>query len=229
MSSWPWSCCRWSRAPPEPVNASATQSQASSWRAFAAGVLMNSAMSRNIDNVLVEQVSGTQQLAFYGPTPWPIDCSYCRCSWPAPPSAPCVPASRGAPATWTRYAPTWRGPPERLPRRLSQQWHWWPRRRLQLRAAPVRPRLGHPVPIVQFLAMVGALQAIYPTVDHTSGPGARARRFLNLRLAWLTTVVRNHRNHSGLPFGAFGVAIGYSVATGLLIPVEWLSGGGCSV
>ncbi|HET9257176.1 MAG TPA: hypothetical protein VFO16_18525, partial [Pseudonocardiaceae bacterium] len=45
---------------------------------------------------------------------------------------------------------------------------------------------------------------------------------LNLRLAWLTTVVSTIGIVAGLPFGALQVAIGYSVATAVLLPVEWV-------
>jgi hypothetical protein len=45
---------------------------------------------------------------------------------------------------------------------------------------------------------------------------------LNLRYAWLTTLVSTVGIVGGLPFGAFGVAVGYTIATGLLTPVEWL-------
>ncbi len=77
------------------------------------------------------------------------------------------------------------------------------------------------IPIVQVLAMAGALQAIYQptTTPLVLGLG---HAVLNLRLAWLTTLVATAAILAGLPFGALGVAIGYSVATGLLIPVEWI-------
>ena len=45
---------------------------------------------------------------------------------------------------------------------------------------------------------------------------------LNLRFAWLTTIVATVGIVAGLPFGPFGVAVGYAAATALLTPVEWL-------
>jgi O-antigen/teichoic acid export membrane protein len=76
------------------------------------------------------------------------------------------------------------------------------------------------VPIVQILATVGALQAVYqPTTTPLVLGLGHAR--LNLRLAWLMTVLATVGIVAGLPFGALGVAIGYAVATALLLPVEW--------
>ena len=77
------------------------------------------------------------------------------------------------------------------------------------------------VPIVQVLALAGALQTIYqPTTAPLILGLGHAR--LDLRYAWLSTLVSTAGIVGGLPFGAFGVAVGYTIATGLLVPVEWL-------
>ena len=77
------------------------------------------------------------------------------------------------------------------------------------------------VPIVQVLALTGALQTVYqPTTAPLILGLGHAR--LNLHYAWLITLVSTVGIVGGLPFGAFGVAVGYTIATGLLIPVEWL-------
>ena len=77
------------------------------------------------------------------------------------------------------------------------------------------------VQIVQVLALTGALQTVYqPTTAPLILGLGHAR--LNLRYAWLTTLVSTVGIVGGLPFGAFGVAVGYTIATVLLIPVEWL-------
>jgi O-antigen/teichoic acid export membrane protein len=77
------------------------------------------------------------------------------------------------------------------------------------------------VQIVQVLALTGALQTVYqPTTAPLILGLGHAR--LNLRYAWLTTLVSTVGIVGGLRFGAFGVAVGYTIATVLLIPVEWL-------
>src|SRR6185312_8052414 len=77
------------------------------------------------------------------------------------------------------------------------------------------------IPIVQVLALAGALQAIYlpSTSPFVLGVG---RAKLNLRYAWLTTIVATVCIVAGLPFGPLGVAVGYCAANVLLLPVEWL-------
>ena len=44
---------------------------------------------------------------------------------------------------------------------------------------------------------------------------------LNLRYAWLTTIMATAGIIAGLPFGPLGVAVGYSAAAALTVPVEW--------
>jgi PST family polysaccharide transporter len=77
------------------------------------------------------------------------------------------------------------------------------------------------VPIVQVLAVTGALQTVYQPTTAPLVLGLGHAR-LNLRYAWLTTLVSGIGIVCGLPFGAFGVAVGYTIAAGLLVPVEWL-------
>ena len=68
------------------------------------------------------------------------------------------------------------------------------------------------IPIVQVLAIAGALQAVYQpsTTPLVLGLGHAK---LNLRYAWLTTMVSTLGIVAGLPFGPFGVAVGYCAAT----------------
>src|SRR6185312_1091149 len=77
------------------------------------------------------------------------------------------------------------------------------------------------IPIVQVLALAGALQAIYlpSTSPFVLGVGHAK---LNLRYAWMTTIVATVGIVSGLPFGPLGVAVGYCAANVALLPVEWL-------
>jgi O-antigen/teichoic acid export membrane protein len=189
-----------------------------SWRAFAAGVLINS-VSRNIDNVLVGRFQGPQQLAFYG-------LAYRLLLLPVQLASTTIGAVL-FPA-FSRLADNLdalRKEMARATRALAAL--ALPGMALVAASAPQLVLLlfgrewGPAVPIVQVLAMVGALQAIYQpsTTPLVLGLG---HAVLNLRLAWLTTLVATAGIVAGLPFGAFGVAMGYSVATGLLIPVEWL-------
>jgi PST family polysaccharide transporter len=71
------------------------------------------------------------------------------------------------------------------------------------------------------LAVAGALQSIYQCSTSPLVLGTGHDK-LNLRYAWITTAVATLGIVGGLPFGPFGVALGYSVATALLLPVEWL-------
>jgi O-antigen/teichoic acid export membrane protein len=77
------------------------------------------------------------------------------------------------------------------------------------------------IPIVQVLAVAGAVQAIYQpsTTPLVLGLGHAA---LNLRYALLTTAVSTAGIVAGLPFGPLGVAVGYCCAVIALIPVEWI-------
>ena len=77
------------------------------------------------------------------------------------------------------------------------------------------------IPIVQVLAMAGAVQAIYhpSTTPLVLGLGHAA---LNLRYALLMTAVSTAGIVAGLPFGPLGVALGYACAVAALLPVEWI-------
>jgi O-antigen/teichoic acid export membrane protein len=189
-----------------------------SWRAFAAGVLINS-VSRNIDNVLVGRFQGPEQLAFYGLAYrlllLPVQLASNMIGTVLFPLfsrlADNLTALQAELARATRAIATLVVPAMALVAVAAPQIvllvfgdDWMPA-----------------VPIVQVLAMAGALQAVY-TPSHAALVLGLGKATLNLRLAWLTTVVSTAGIVAGLPFGAIGVAIGYSVATGLLVPVEWV-------
>lgn len=188
-----------------------------SWRAFAAGLLINS-VSRNIDNLLVGRFQGAQALAFYGLAyrllllPVQLACTtignvlfpaFSRLSHDL--EALRVELARATRALAMLAVPTMAlvaaSAPQVVPLLFGGEW---------------RPA----VPIVQVLAMAGAMQAIYQpsTAPVVLGLGQAK---LNLRYAWLTTVMATVGIVAGLPFGPFGVALGYSVAAGLIVPVEW--------
>ncbi|HEV2779868.1 MAG TPA: lipopolysaccharide biosynthesis protein [Actinophytocola sp.] len=189
-----------------------------SWRAFAAGLLINS-VSRNVDKLLVGRFQGPEALAFYG-------LAYRLLLLPVQ----LVSQTIGAvlfPA-FSRLADdlaALRAELERATRALAAL--ALPAMALVAAAAPqLVPLLFGPqwtpaTPIVQVLAMAGAVQTIYhpSTTPLVLGLGQAA---LNLRYAWLTAGVALAGVVAGLPFGAFGVAVGYTAATALLVPVEWL-------
>lgn len=189
-----------------------------SMRAFAAGVLMTS-VSRNIDNLLIGRFQGPQPLAFYGLAYrlllLPVQLTSLTIGAVLFPAfsrlADNLDALRTEMARATRALATLALPAMALVAASA------PQVVLLLFGAQWAPA----IPIVQVLAMVGALQAVYQpsTTPLVLGLG---HAVLQLRLAWLTTLVTTAGIVAGLPFGALGVAIGYSVATGLLIPVEWL-------
>lgn len=189
-----------------------------SWRAFAANVLINS-VSRNIDNLLIGRFQGPQQLAFYGLAYrlllLPVQLTSMTIGSVLFPAfsrlADDLAALRTEMARATRALATLTLPamalvaasaPQVVLLVFGQSW------------APA-------IPIVQVLAIAGALQAIYEpsTIPLVLGLG---QAVLNLRRAWLTTLIVTVAIVAGLPFGALGVAIGYTVGTGLLIPVEWI-------
>ena len=189
-----------------------------SMRAFAAGVLMTS-VSRNIDNLLIGRFQGPEPLAFYG-------LAYRLLLLPVQLASTTIGAVL-FPA-FSRLADNLdalRIEMARATRVLAAL--ALPAMGLVAASAPqvvlllFGPQWAPAVPIVQVLAMVGALQAVYhpSTTPLILGLG---HAVLQLRLAWLTTLVATAGIVAGLPFGALGVAIGYTVATALLIPVEWL-------
>jgi O-antigen/teichoic acid export membrane protein len=189
-----------------------------SGRAFAAGLLINS-VSRNIDNLLVGRFQGAQALAFYGLAYrlllLPVQLAITTVGTVLFPVFSRLAHDLAALATETA----------RATRALAVL--ALPAMALVAAAAPqlvaviFGPQWEPAIPIVQVLAIAGALQAIYQpsTTPLLLGLG---RAKLNLRYAWLTTVVATVGIVAGLPFGPFGVAVGYTVATGLLVPVEWL-------
>lgn len=189
-----------------------------SLRAFAAGVLIDS-VSRNIDNLLVGRFQGSQALAFYG-------LAYRLLLLPVQLAITTV-GSVLFP-TFSRLAhdlPALAAETKRTTRALAVL--ALPSMALLAAAAPqlVWIVFGDQwlpaIPIVAVLAVAGALQATYhpSTTPIMLGLGHAK---LNLKYAWLSTVVSTIGIVAGLPFGPFGVAVGYTAATVLMVPVEWL-------
>lgn len=189
-----------------------------SGRAFAAGLLINS-VSRNIDNLLVGRFQGPQALAFYGLAyrllMLPVQLAGSTVGTVLFPAFARLADDLGALAAEMARA-------IRALAALSL-----PAMALVAAAAPqlvaviFGPEWEPAIPIVQVLAIAGALQAIYQPSTAPLMLGLGHAR-LNLWYAWLTTVVATAGIVAGLPFGPFGVAVGYTAATGLLLPVEWL-------
>lgn len=188
-----------------------------SWRAFAAGILINS-VSRNLDKLLVGRFLGSEPLAFYG-------LAYRLLLLPVQLATQVIGAvlfpafSRLADDLTALRAET-----TRATRALATA--ALPAMTVVAAAAPqvvvlLFGREWEPaIPVVQVLAMAGAVQAIYQpsTTPLILGLGHAA---LNLRFAWLTAATAATGVVVGLPFGVFWVAVGYSVATVMLVPVEW--------
>lgn len=189
-----------------------------SGRAFIAGILINS-VSRNIDNLLIGRFLGAEPLAFYGLAYrlllLPVQLVSTTIGAVLFPSfsrrATDLDQVRDDLARATRVlaivsipamAITAAAAPQLVLLLFGEQW---------------QPA----VPIVQVLALTGAVQAIYYSTNTPLILGL-GRADLNLRLAWLTTIVSTVGIVAGLPFGPLEVAIGYSVATALLLPVDWL-------
>jgi PST family polysaccharide transporter len=189
-----------------------------SLRVFAAGILVI-AVSRNIDNLLVGRFQGPQALAFYGLAYrlllLPIQIAIASVGAVLFPAFTQIAHDRAALAAEMARA-------TRALAALSL-----PVMALVAAAAPqliavfFGPEWLPAIPIVQVLAIAGALQAIYHTTTMPLVVGLGHAK-LNLRYAWLMTVITTVGVVAGLPFGPFGVAVGYMAATGLLVPVEWL-------
>jgi O-antigen/teichoic acid export membrane protein len=189
-----------------------------SGRAFAAGVLLNS-ISRNIDNLLVGKFQGPEALAFYGLAYrlllLPVQLLTITVGGVLFPAF----SRRAHDLTAIRSQLT------RATRTLAAL--VLPGMALVAAAAPqlVVTLFGQDwepaIPIVQVLAMAGAVQAIYrpSTTPLVLGLGHAA---LNLRYALLTTAVSTAGIVAGLPFGPLGVAVGYACAVAALVPVEWI-------
>ncbi|BAW04937.1 oligosaccharide flippase family protein [Nocardia seriolae] len=189
-----------------------------SWRAFVGAVLVNS-LARNADNLLIGRFQGAQALAFYalayrllllpvqltvqsiGSVLFPL---FARL-------ADNLPALRAELARATRIMALVALPgmalvsiaaPQLIQLVFGSAW------------APA-------IPIVRVLAMAGALPAVYQpsTIPVMLGLGHAK---LQLRYAVLCTAVSIGGIVAGLPFGPFGVAVGYSAATVALLPVEWV-------
>nr|WP_277606627.1 lipopolysaccharide biosynthesis protein [Rhodococcus aetherivorans] len=187
-------------------------------RAFSAGLLTTS-VSRNIDNLLIGRLQGAEALAFYGLAyrllllPVQLACTtvgavlfplFSRLSDD-------LAALRAEMARTTRTLAVLTVPAMALVAAAAPQ----------LVSLLFGPQWMPAVPIVQVLAMAGAVQAVYQpsTTPIVLGLG---RASLNLRYAWLTTLVSTVGIVAGLPWGPLTVAVGYTAATVLLVPVEWL-------
>jgi O-antigen/teichoic acid export membrane protein len=189
-----------------------------SWRTFAAGLLLNS-VSRNIDNVLVGRFQGPEALAFYGLAYrlllLPVQVATTTVGTVLFPTfsrlAHDVSALASETARATRVLAALSLPAMALVSAAA------PQLVLVIFGSQWKPA----IPIVQLLAIAGAVQAIYRPLTWPLVLGV-GRAKLNLRYAWLTSIVVTGGIVAGLPFGPFGVALGYSAATGLLLPVEWL-------
>jgi O-antigen/teichoic acid export membrane protein len=189
-----------------------------SWRVFVASALINS-VSRNIDNLLIGRFQGAEALAFYS-------LAY---------RLLLLPVQLATSAVTTVFLPLFSRLADnvavlstemtRATRTLAAL--SLPAMALVAAAAPqlVSQIFGSEwspaIPIVQVLAIVGAVQAIYhpTTAPLVVGVG---RATLVVRYAWLITTIACVGIVAGLPFGPLGVAFGYAAATGLLLPVEWL-------
>lgn len=188
-----------------------------SGRAFAAGLLINS-LSRNIDNLLVGRFQGPQALAFYGLAYrlllLPVQLALSTVATVLFPAfsrlAHDLDALRVEVARTTRAVATGALPVMAVVAVAAPQ----------LVAIIFGPQWEPAIPIVQVLALAGALQAIYQSSTTPLILGLGQDK-LNLRYAWLTTITATVGIVAGLPFGPFGVAVGYTVATTLLLPVEW--------
>lgn len=187
-------------------------------RAFAAGVLINS-VSRNIDNLLVGRFQGPQALAFYGLAYrlllMPVQLAGATVGAVLFPAFARISHDRDAMAAEmaraTRALAIVSLPVMALIAAAAPQ----------LVAVVFGPAWEPAVPITQVLAIAGAMQAIY---QPSTGPFllGLGRAKLNLRYAWLMTVVSTVGIVAGLPFGPFGVAVGYASASALMLPVEWI-------
>lgn len=189
-----------------------------SGRAFAAGILINS-VSRNVDNLLVGKFQGPEALAFYGLAYrlllLPVQLAGATVGAVLFPAfsklADNLPALRDELARATRALATLSLPVMGLIAAAAPQ----------LVDDIFGPKWEAAIPIAQVLALAGAVQAIYlpSTTPLVLGLGQDK---LNLRYAWLTTAVATVGIVAGLPFGPLGVALGYTAATVVLVPVEWL-------
>lgn len=187
-------------------------------RVFLAGILVI-AVSRNIDNLLVGRFQGPQALAFYGLAYrlllFPIQIASATVGAVLFPAFTRIGEDRGALAAEmaraTRTLAILSLPVMALVAAAAPQ----------LIAVVFGPEWQPAVPVVQALAFAGALQAIYHTTTSPLVIGLGHAK-LNLRYAWLMTGITTAGIVAGLPFGPFGVAVGYTAGSALLVPFEWL-------
>jgi PST family polysaccharide transporter len=189
-----------------------------SWRVFAIGLLVDSVQT-NIDNLLIGRFYGSAELAFYALAYrlllLPVQLAGLTLSTVLLPAfsrlahdTPALAAemTRAVRASSAVAVPVMAlaaaAAPELVSVIFGSQW------------APA-------VPLMQLLAIAGALQGIYKSTTY-SLMFAVGRDKLALRCAWLTTLVLTGGIVVGLKFGVFGVAVGVSTASLLLLPVEWL-------
>ncbi|MUL63460.1 hypothetical protein BOO86_03200 [Mycobacterium sp. CBMA 234] len=189
-----------------------------SWRASATGVLLNS-VSTNIDNVLIGWRWGPVALANYA-------LAYRLLMLPvALATASVGPVLLSAFSRMTDDIAAAAAQMTRTVRALAIL--FIPAMALVAVAAPqliaviFGPEWQSAVPIIQVMTLAGAVQTVYKcsTASLLLGFGKAA---FALRYALLVTVVTTAGILAGLPFGVFGVAVGLSIATGLLVPIEWI-------
>jgi len=189
-----------------------------SWRASATGVLLNS-VATNVDNVLIGWRWGPVALANYA-------LAYRLLMLPvALATATVGPVLLSAFSRMTDDIPAAAAQMTRTVRGLATL--FIPAMALVAVAAPqwieifFGPEWRSAVPIIQVMALAGAVQTVYKcsTASLLLGFGKAA---FALRYALLVTSVTTVGILAGLPFGVFGVAAGLTAATSLLLPVEWI-------
>lgn len=189
-----------------------------SWRASATGVLLNS-VATNVDNALIGWRWGPVALANYA-------LAYRLLMLPVGLATATVgPVLLSAFSRMTDDIATAGAQMTRTVRALATV--SIPAMALIAVAAPqliavfFGPQWRSAVPIIQVLTLAGAVQTVYKcsTASLLLGFGKAA---FALRYALLVTIVTTMGIVAGLPFGVFGVAVGLSSATGLLVPIEWI-------
>lgn len=189
-----------------------------SWRASATGVLLNS-VATNVDNVLIGWRWGPIALANYA-------LAYRLLMLPV--SLATASVGPVLLSGFSRMTSDTAGAGIQMTRTIrALAILFVPAMALVAVAAPqwiaifFGPQWRSAVPIIQVMTLAGAVQAVYKcsTASLLLGFG---RATFALRYALLVTAVTTVGILAGLPFGVFGVAVGLSTATGLLLPIEWI-------
>lgn len=188
------------------------------WRAFGAMLLLNS-ISVNVANVLVGRFQGAAAVGFYGLANRvfmvPVQLAATGVGGVLFPAfsrlAHDMVALREEMTRATRALAILSIPAMALVAAAAYQ----------LVAVVFGEQWGPTAPVVQGLAIAGALQVIYkPSTSPLLLAVGRER--LVLRYAWVTTIATTVGVVAGLPYGPFGVAIGFSAAAVAMLPIEWL-------